>query len=50
MSGGAEAQPVRQVLDDPPPFLGTWRRVYIAVLCYLAILIASLYSLMKLFG
>jgi hypothetical protein len=29
----------RQVSDDPPPFLGNWRRVYIAVLLYLAALI-----------
>jgi hypothetical protein len=25
--------------DDPPPFLGTWKRVYVAVLAYLAALI-----------
>ena len=29
--------------DEPPPFLGTWRRVYIAVICYLAVLIALFY-------
>jgi hypothetical protein len=28
------------VIDEPPPFLGTWRRVYTAVLLYLALLIA----------
>lgn len=25
--------------DDPPPFLGTWKRVYVAVLLYLFVLI-----------
>ncbi len=31
------------VIDEPPPFLGTWRRVYIFVLCYLALVIGALY-------
>jgi hypothetical protein len=30
--------------DDPPPFLGTWSRVYVAVVLYLFLLIA-LFSL-----
>jgi len=35
-------QPDRHdVQDEPPPFLGTWRRVYIAVLVYLAALLAA---------
>ena len=25
--------------EEPPPFLGSWRRIYIAVICYLAVLI-----------
>ena len=29
--------------DDPPPFLGTWNRVYAAVVLYLAALIALFY-------
>jgi hypothetical protein len=29
--------------DEPPPFLGTWRNVYIAVLVYLAALICVFY-------
>ena len=33
----------RDVPDDPPPFLGTWRRVYIGVLLYLVIVIAGFY-------
>ena len=31
------------VPDDPPPFLGTWRRVYIGVLIYLVIVITAFY-------
>jgi hypothetical protein len=30
-------------IDEPPPFLGTWKRVYIAVICYLAALIFVFY-------
>jgi len=33
----------RDVPDDPPPFLGTWRRVYIGVLIYLVIVITGFY-------
>jgi len=33
----------RDVPDDPPPFLGTWRRVYIATVIYLAALIFGFY-------
>lgn len=29
--------------DDAPPFLGTWRRVYTAVVIYLAAIIAAFY-------
>jgi hypothetical protein len=29
--------------DGPPPFLGTWRRVYLAILIYLAGIIAAAY-------
>lgn len=34
---------IREVPDDPPPFLGTWTRVYFGVLIYLAVIIASCY-------
>jgi hypothetical protein len=34
---------LRDTPDDPPPFLGTWRRVYVAVLAYLAAVIAAAY-------
>jgi len=33
----------REVQDEPPPFLGTWRRVYTIVLVYLACVIALFY-------
>jgi hypothetical protein len=33
----------RDLPDEPPPFLGTWRRVYTAVLAYLAVIIAACY-------
>ena len=41
----AEATPVPEkgfekvILDEPPPFLGTWARVYRFVLIYLAVVI-----------
>jgi hypothetical protein len=36
--------------DEPPPFLGTWRRVYLAVLIYLGALIVSFYIFMRAFS
>jgi len=33
----------RDVPDPPPPFLGTWRRVYAAILIYLVLLISAFY-------
>jgi hypothetical protein len=33
----------RDVPDEPPPFLGTWHRVYVGVLIYLVIVIAGFY-------
>jgi hypothetical protein len=30
--------------DEPPPFFGTWQRLYAAVLIYLAVLIAAFYA------
>jgi hypothetical protein len=29
--------------EEPPPFLGTWKRVYIAVLLYLVAVITLFY-------
>jgi hypothetical protein len=34
---------IPQVPEDPPPFLGSWRRVYVAVLIYLCLIIAVSY-------
>ena len=34
----------RDVADEPPPFLGSWKRVYAGVLIYLAIIIAVFYA------
>jgi hypothetical protein len=34
----------RDMPDEPPPFLGTWRRVYTVVLVYLVLLIALAYG------
>ncbi len=31
------------IIDEPPPVLRTWPRVYVFVLCYLALLIFSFY-------
>jgi hypothetical protein len=32
-----------RVPDDPPRFLGSWRRIYVAVLIYLCLIIAAFY-------
>ncbi len=44
------ALPVKEVYDDPPPFLGRWTRVYTAVLCYLFFLICGLYAITRLYS
>jgi hypothetical protein len=31
--------------DEPPPFFGEWKRIYLFVLLYLFILIAILYAI-----
>jgi hypothetical protein len=31
------------MIDEPPPILGTWPRLYTAVLVYLVVLIALFY-------
>jgi hypothetical protein len=35
--------------DEPPPFLGTWARVYQAVLVYLALLILAFYVFTRIY-
>lgn len=39
-----------QIPDEPPPFLGTWPRVYVAVLIYLAFLISLFYVFTRMFS
>jgi len=34
---------LREVPDEPPPFLGTWRRVYVGILIYLVVIITVFY-------
>ncbi|HLK69421.1 MAG TPA: hypothetical protein VKU19_38585 [Bryobacteraceae bacterium] len=34
---------LREVPNEGPPFLGTWRRVYIGILIYLAAIIVVFY-------
>ena len=36
--------------DEPPPFLGTWPRVYVAILIYLACLIGLFYTFTRTFA
>ncbi len=36
--------------DEPPPFLGTWRRVYTGLVVYLALLIALCYAFTRAFS
>jgi hypothetical protein len=40
----------REVVDDPPPVLGTWKRVYTAVLSWLATLIVLFYLFTRAFA
>jgi hypothetical protein len=37
-------------MNEPPPFLGTWNRVYAFVVVYLVFLIALLYEIAKSFS
>jgi hypothetical protein len=30
---------MKHVPDEPPPFLGSWNRVYVAVIAYLIVLV-----------
>jgi hypothetical protein len=39
----------RNMPDEPPPFLGTWRRIYMAVLVYLCVIIAAAYLFTRAF-
>ena len=39
--------PMHPQPDEPPPFLGTWRRVYVAVVLYLAVTIGLFFWFMR---
>lgn len=43
MSETPEQEARRIVEEEPPPFLGSWRNVYIFVVCYLAVVISGFY-------
>jgi hypothetical protein len=46
-----EWEPARgEMPDEPPPFLGSWRNVYRAVILYLGVLIVLFYLFMKAFS
>ena len=34
---------LREAPDEAPPFLGTWRRIYLAVMIYLCVIVAVSY-------
>ena len=36
--------------DEPPPFLGSWRRVYTVVLAYLVCVIVAFYVFTRIFS
>ena len=40
---------IKAVIDEPPPILGEWRRVYVFVLCWLAVVITLLYVFSRAF-
>ena len=42
-----DSDEVRQVADEPPPFLGRWPIVYAAVLAYVVALISVFYAFTK---
>ena len=42
--------PPKVTIDEPPPFLGSWRRVYIFILCYLAVVIAGFYVFSRVYA
>lgn len=40
---------MRASIDEPPPVLRTWPRVYAVVLAFLALVIVSLYTFTRFF-
>jgi len=41
---------LHEMPDEPPPFLGAWPRVYVAVVAYLAALITLCYLFTRAFA
>jgi hypothetical protein len=41
---------VKIPVDEPPPFLGSWKRIYVAVLLYLVLLISAFYLFTRAFA
>jgi hypothetical protein len=41
---------MKPVPDEPPPFLGTWPRVYAAIILYLIAIITLLYVFTRTFN
>jgi hypothetical protein len=39
----------RGLPDEPPPFLGTWPRVYRAVMVYLVVIILAFYVFTRIY-
>lgn len=50
MPSNDNVDPDSHLADEPPPFLGSWKRVYTVVLIYLAVLIVALYVVTRLFA
>ena len=48
MSGVPHKLP-HAIEDEPPPILGQWRRIYLVVLVYLALLIFAFYVFTRVF-
>ena len=40
---------IRSGEDEPPPILGSWRRIYIIILLYLAVLVVAFYVFARAF-
>jgi hypothetical protein len=40
----------KQILDDRPPFLGTWTKIYAAVLGFLGLLVLVFHLLTRILG
>ena len=48
--GSGDVPPPRDADDEPPPFLGTWGRVYAFVLCYLGAVIFAFWVFERAFA